>query len=123
MGMTKWLTIEGRDRRHKRIRKNISGTPEKPRLCVYRSLNHMYAQLIDDIKGSTIITVSSNTADFKEKMKAAGNVKAAALVGELVAERAQAKGITKVVFDRGGYRYHGRVKALAEAARKKGLVF
>ena len=123
MGMTKWLTIEGRDRRHKRIRKNISGTPEKPRLCVYRSLNHMYAQLIDDIKGSTILTVSSNTADFKEKMKAAGNVKAAALVGDLVAERARAKGITKVVFDRGGYKYHGRVKALAEAARKKGLVF
>lgn len=123
MGMTKWLTIEGRDRRHKRIRKGITGTPERPRLCVYRSLNHMYAQLIDDIKGATIITVSSNTADFKKNMKTAGNVKAAILVGELVAERAMAKGITKVVFDRAGYRYHGRVKAVAEAARKKGLVF
>jgi len=121
--MTRWLTIEGRARRHKRIRKDIVGTPERPRLCVYRSLNHMYAQLVDDLKGATIITVSSNTADFREKMKSSGNVKAAALVGEMLAERAQTKGITKVVFDRAGYRYHGRVKALAEAARKKGLIF
>ena len=123
MGITKWLREEGRVKRHRRIRKKISGTAEKPRLYVFRSLNHMYAQLIDDIKGATLLSVCSQTPDIREKIKTGGNVKAAAIVGELLAERALSKGFTKVVFDRGGYKYHGRVKALAEAARKKGLVF
>jgi large subunit ribosomal protein L18 len=118
-----WVRLEGRARRHLRIRKKICGTAERPRLSVRRSLKHIYAQLIDDIKGATLIFVSSKSPALKDKLKTGGDVKAAALVGEFLAQAAVAKGLAKVVFDRGGYKYHGRVKALAEAARKNGLIF
>ena len=108
-----------RSRVHFRIREKISGTAERPRLNVYRSLNHIYAQVIDDSKGVTIASAST----LAGKINAGGNVAAAKEIGKLVAERAQEKGIKKVVFDRGGYLYHGRVKALAEAAREAGLDF
>jgi large subunit ribosomal protein L18 len=111
-----------RRRVHERIRKKILGTSEKPRLNVYRSLNHVYVQLIDDLKGATL--VSANSAEGKKgERRTGGNVAAAKAVGKAIAERAKAKGITKAVFDRGGYIYHGRVKALAEAAREAGLQF
>jgi large subunit ribosomal protein L18 len=107
---------------HERIRKKIEGTPERPRLNVYRSLNHVYVQVIDDLKGATI--VSANSAEGKKgERKTGGNVASAKEVGKAIAERAKAKGIKQVVFDRGGYIYHGRVKALAEAAREAGLEF
>jgi large subunit ribosomal protein L18 len=107
---------------HVRIRKKIQGTPERPRLNVYRSLNHIYVQVIDDMTGATL--VSANSAEGKKgERKAGGNLAAAKAVGKQIAERAKAKGISKVVFDRGGYIYHGRVKALADAAREGGLQF
>jgi large subunit ribosomal protein L18 len=107
---------------HERIRKKIQGTAERPRLNVYRSLNHVYVQVIDDLKGATI--VSANSAEGKKgERKTGGNVASAKAVGQVIAERAKAKGIKQVVFDRGGYIYHGRVKALAEAAREAGLEF
>ena len=109
-----------RKRVHTRIREKMSGTAERPRLNVYRSLNHIYTQLIDDQNGVTIASASSSA---KGRGKAGGNVEAAKKVGKLIAERAQEKGIKKVVFDRGGYLYHGRIKALAEAAREAGLEF
>ncbi len=112
---------EHRRRIHLRIRKKISGTPERPRLSVYRSLKHIYAQLIDDQAGRTLVSASS--VEKNAPVTYGGNVAAARVIGKLVAERAREKGITKVVFDRGGYRYHGRVKALAEAAREAGLEF
>ena len=104
---------------HQRIRKKVLGTAERPRLNVYRSLNHIYVQVIDDLHGTTL--VSAHSAEGKSR--AGGNVAAAKTVGKAIAERAKAKGITKVVFDRGGYIYHGRVKALADAAREAGLQF
>lgn len=107
-------------RRHQRVRKNISGTAEKPRLNVFRSLNHIYAQIIDDTKGMTLVSASSMDKDFQGK---GGNIEAAKIVGKMVAERALEKGIKTVVFDRGGYIYHGRVAALAEGAREGGLEF
>jgi large subunit ribosomal protein L18 len=110
---------EIRRRIHARIREKVAGSPERPRLSVYRSLNHIYAQVIDDTKGVTVASASSKAA----KLKTGGNVAAAKEVGKLVAERAKEKGITKVVFDRGGYLYHGRIKALADAAREAGLEF
>lgn len=111
-----------RRRVHERIRKKILGTSERPRLNVYRSLNHVYVQLIDDLKGATL--VSANSAEGKKgEQRTGGNVAAAKAVGKAIAERAKAKGITKAVFDRGGYIYHGRVKALADAAREAGLQF
>jgi len=110
---------EIRQRVHFRIREKISGTEARPRLNVYRSLNHIYAQVIDDSKGVTVVSASSKAA----KLKTGGNVAAAKEIGKLVAERAQEKGIKKVVFDRGGYLYHGRIKALADAAREAGLEF
>lgn len=111
---------EIRLRIHKRIRRKISGSPERPRLAVFRSVKHIYAQVIDDAAGRTIASASSNEkgADFD-----GGNVAGAKQVGRLVAERAKANGINTVVFDRGGYLYHGRVKALADAAREAGLEF
>jgi large subunit ribosomal protein L18 len=113
-----------RKRVHTRIREKMSGTAERPRFNVYRSLNHIYTQLIDDLNGVTLVSASSfgkkNDSDGKAY---GGNVEAAKSVGKLIAERAQEKGIKKVVFDRGGYLYHGRVKALAEAAREAGLDF
>ncbi len=110
---------EIRRRIHARIREKVVGSPERPRLSVYRSLNHIYAQVIDDTKGVTVASASSKAA----KLKTGGNVAAAKEIGKLVAERAKEKGITKVVFDRGGYLYHGRIKALADAAREAGLEF
>ena len=113
-----------RQRVHDRIRKKVTGTPERPRLNVYRSLNHIYVQLIDDLKGVTLAAAS--TADDR-KAKAArvtgGNLASAKMVGKKIAELAKQKGFTKVVFDRGGYIYHGRVKAVADAAREAGLQF
>ena len=111
-----------RQRVHTRIREKMSGTAERPRLNVYRSLNHIYTQVIDDATGTTIVAASSAGKKGEEKPYG-GNVEAAKLVGKLIAERAQEKGIKKVVFDRGGYLYHGRVKALADAAREAGLDF
>lgn len=111
-----------RARRHIGIRKRIVGTPSRPRLCVYKSLKHMYAQIIDDLAGRTL--VSASTLDLEGEAAAkAGNSKAAANVGELLAKKAKDAGVTDVAFDRAGFRYHGRVKALAEAARKGGLKF
>ena len=107
---------------HDRIRKKVLGTPERPRLNVYRSLNHIYVQVIDDLKGATIVAASS-TEGKKGERKTGGNVASAKDVGKAIAQRAKAKGIEKVVFDRGGYIYHGRVKALADAAREAGLQF
>jgi large subunit ribosomal protein L18 len=111
-----------RRRVHERIRKKVMGTEVRPRLNVYRSLNNIYVQLIDDLKGVTL--VSANSAEGKKgERRAGGNLAAAKTVGKAIAERAKAKGIDKVVFDRGGYIYHGRVKALADAAREAGLKF
>jgi len=107
---------------HDRIRKKMQGSGERPRLNVYRSINHIYVQVIDDLSGKTL--VSASTAEGKkEERKSGGNVASAKAIGKAIAERAKAKGVTKVVFDRGGYLYHGRVKALAEAAREAGLQF
>ncbi len=111
-----------RQRVHTRIREKMSGTAERPRLNVYRSLNHIYTQLIDDLNGVTIAAASSMGKKGEESVYG-GNIAAAKLVGKLIAERAQEKGVKKIVFDRGGYLYHGRVKALAEAAREAGLDF
>lgn len=113
-----------RVRRHERLRKKISGTAERPRLSVFRSLHHIYAQLIDDSNGTTVTTVSTAEPEFRTKLKGkCGNIEAAKAVGSAIAQKAMAKGIKKVVFDRGGQIYHGRVKALAEAARENGLEF
>lgn len=111
-----------RQRVHTRIRQKMSGTAQRPRLNVYRSLNHIYAQLIDDLNGVTLASASSMPVKGAES-SSGGNVAAAEKVGTLIAERAKEKGVTTVVFDRGGYLYHGRVKALAEAARAGGLDF
>ena len=110
---------EIRKRIHARIREKLAGTTERPRLNIYRSLNHIYAQLIDDQKGETVVSAST----LAMKLKSGGNVAAAKEVGKAVAEQAVAKGVKQVVFDRGGYLYHGRVKALADAAREAGLEF
>ncbi len=105
---------------HKRIRARVSGTPERPRLAVFRSVNHIYGQLIDDQQGHTLVAASSIEKDLRGK---GGNIEGAKLIGKTIAQRAKDKGITRVVFDRGGYLYHGRVKALADAAREAGLEF
>jgi len=110
-------------RRKKRIRKNIAGTAERPRLTVYRSLHHIYAQLIDDAQGSTVLGVSTRSKELRGKLKTADTIAAAQQVGTLVAEKALALKVERVVFDRNGYLYHGRIKALADAAREKGLKF
>ena len=111
-----------RQRVHDRIRKKMLGTSERPRLNVYRSLNHIYVQVIDDLKGQTLVSASS-AEGTKGELRSGGNVAAAKAIGKAIAERAKAKGITKGVFDRGGYLYHGRIKALADAARESGLQF
>jgi len=112
-----------RAKRHYRIRKNISGTPENPRLCVFKSNKHIYAQVIDDLAGNTLAAASTKEADVAAGLKSTGNIEAAKAVGKAVAKKAADKGITSVVFDRGGYIYHGKVKALADSAREAGLVF
>ncbi len=121
--MGKSNTRVARQRRHARVRAKVQGTPSRPRLCVFRSLNYIYAQVIDDSEGHTL--VSASTPDPEIRGEANGKAKSAkaALVGSLIAKRTLDKGITQVVFDRGGYKYHGRVKSLAEAARKAGLKF
>jgi len=110
-----------RVRIHKRIRRRVSGTQERPRLAVFRSTNHIYAQVIDDQQGHTLVSAGSIEKDLAGGK--GGNIEGAKVVGKTVAERAKEKGITRVVFDRGGYLYHGRVKALADAARQAGLEF
>jgi large subunit ribosomal protein L18 len=114
---------EIRKRKHDRVRSKISGTAERPRLCVFRSLSQIYAQVIDDTTGRTLVSASSLDKEIKEKSAFGGNVEGSKAVGQLVAQRALANGIETVVFDRGGYLYHGRVAALAEAAREAGLKF
>ena len=114
---------KSREKKHLRIRNRFSGTAERPRLAVFRSNNHMYAQVIDDVAGKTLVSASTLEKDIKSALKATDNVDAAAYVGDVVAKRAMEKGIKAVVFDRGGYIYHGKVAALAEAARKAGLEF
>ncbi len=112
-----------RKRRHLRVRRKIEGTTERPRLNVFRSLTHIYAQLIDDAKGETLAAASTLDADLRGKLKGKTKTEQAKMVGELIAARGSKKGVKAVLFDRGGYRYHGRVKALAEAAREAGLEF
>jgi large subunit ribosomal protein L18 len=111
------------DRRHKRVRSRVSGTPERPRLNVYRSLSNIYAQVIDDISGTTLASASTVDGDVATQITGKNKVESAKIVGQVVAERAKAAGISAVVFDRGGYQYHGRVAALAEGAREGGLNF
>lgn len=112
-----------RSSRHKRVRNKIMGTPQRPRLNVYRSLTNIYAQLIDDVAGTTLVAASSLEQDIKGKVESTGNAESAKLVGQLVAKKALEKGIEEVTFDRGGNIYHGRIKALAEGAREAGLKF
>jgi len=112
-----------RIRRHVRVRSKVSGTASRPRLCVFRSLNHIYAQVIDDDLGHTLVSASTLDGEIRPEAGAKHKVEAARLVGQLVAKRALERGTTIVVFDRGGYKYHGRAKALAEAAREAGLKF
>jgi large subunit ribosomal protein L18 len=114
---------ENRKARHMRVRKKISGTTAKPRLNVFKSNTNVYAQIIDDVTGNTLVAASSLESDVKDKCANTGNKEAAKLVGALVAKKALEKGIEDVVFDRGGYIYHGRVKELAEGAREAGLKF
>ncbi|UCE71800.1 MAG: 50S ribosomal protein L18 [Nitrospiraceae bacterium] len=114
---------KARKKRQFRVRKKISGSPECPRLNVFRSINHIYAQLIDDFNGKTLVSASSTDKELKGKLNTGGNIDAAKVVGTLIAKRAVDKGVKKVVFDRGGNLYHGRVKALADGAREGGLEF
>ena len=112
-----------RKKRKVRIRKRIKGTAERPRMCVFRSSKHIYAQIINDIDGKVLVSASSLTKEFQEKAKKGGSTESAKVVGALIADKALAKDLSKVVFDRNGYLYHGRIKALADAAREKGLKF
>jgi large subunit ribosomal protein L18 len=112
-----------RKKRHRRVRYKVSGTAERPRLNVSRSLEHIYAQLIDDTTGHTLAAASTLDGALRAELKSGGNIEAAKAVGKLIAQRGQEKGITSVVFDRGGYKYHGRVQALADSAREGGLAF
>jgi large subunit ribosomal protein L18 len=112
-----------RIKKHNRVRKKVFGTSERYRLCVFKSLSHIYAQIIDDISGSTLVSESTLSPDVRGRVKYGGNVEAAKIVGEAIGKKAMEKNISNVVFDRGGYPYHGRVRALAEAAREAGLIF
>lgn len=115
--------IAARLKRKKRIRKKISGTAARPRLCVFKSLKNMYAQLVDDESGKVLTGVSTLTGDLKAELKYGGNVGSAKKVGETIAKKALAMGIKEILFDRNGFKYHGRVKALADGAREGGLIF
>ena len=116
--------IEARSRRHRRVRKRVFGTPDKPRLCVYRSLKHIYAQLIDDTTHRTLLCVSTQHKDVKKKLNGSmSKCEESKVVGSILAKKAKRKKIAKIVFDRSGYRFHGRVKNLAAGAREEGLVF
>lgn len=121
--MSKPSTSEARIKRHHRVRQKVGGTTENPRLCVFRSLNHIYAQVIDDSRGHTLVCASTLDSEINGDSKGKSKTGRAELVGNLLAKRAIEKGISQVSFDRGGFKYHGRVKALAEAARKGGLKF
>ena len=112
-----------RQRRHARVRRRVSGTPDRPRLCVFRSLKHIQAQVIDDTNGHTLVAASTLDGEVRNQFDGKDKSAQAALVGEVIAKRALDAGITQIVFDRGGYKYHGRVKSLADAARKAGLEF
>ncbi len=112
-----------RRRIHKRIREKISGNLNRPRLCIYRSLKYLYVQIVDDTNGKTLAAASTAEKDVRGELKQGGNIEASKLLGKAIAQRAKAKGIEAVVFDRGGYLYHGRIKAVAEAARESGLKF
>ncbi|HEY4580450.1 MAG TPA: 50S ribosomal protein L18 [Candidatus Acidoferrales bacterium] len=114
---------EHRMRIHRRVRTRVEGTPQRPRLCVFRSSKNIYAQLVDDRLGRTLASASSNDKETRKLTKGGGNIAAAKVVGKVIAERAIAAGVSQVVFDRGGYKYHGRVKSLADAAREAGLKF
>ena len=115
--------IERRRRIHYRIRKHVNGTAERPRMCVFRSNKQIYVQVIDDQQGKTLVAAASNDKELAAQCKGKNGIEAAAIVGKAIAERAIAKGITTISFDRGGYLFHGRVKSLADAAREGGLVF
>jgi large subunit ribosomal protein L18 len=121
--MAKETRSEARQRRHDRVRKSIQGTPERPRLNVFRGLVEIYAQIINDQEGNTLVSASTLDKDLRVSMQGLNKTDQARLVGKAVAERARANGITQVVFDRGGYRYIGRIKALADGARESGLEF
>jgi len=120
--MKKKIT-DPRIKRHRRVRKKIAGTAERPRLCVFRSLKHIYAQLIDDEQGHTVVGVSSLSPEIRSTTPYGGNIAAAKAVGKLMAQKATEKKITQVVFDRAGYKFHGRVAALAEVIREAGIIF
>lgn len=115
--------VEAREKRKKRMKKKIRGTKDKPRLCVYKSLEQIYAQLVNDLEGKVVTGVSSLTKEVKTALKNGGNVEAAKKVGKAIGEKAVGMGITQVIFDRNGFKYHGRIKALAESAREAGLKF
>ncbi|MGE5597547.1 MAG: 50S ribosomal protein L18 [Hyphomicrobiales bacterium] len=121
--MAKATSVLARQRRHTRVRRRVRGTPERPRLNVFRSSAHIYAQVIDDVAGRTLAAASDLDADIVAATKGKSKTERAVAVGKAVAERAKAKGVALVVFDRGGYKYHGRVRALADAAREAGLGF
>jgi large subunit ribosomal protein L18 len=114
---------ELRQRRHYRLRRRVTGTPARPRLAVFRSLKHIYAQIIDDADGRTLAAASTMDSSLKGQLKTGGDLEAAKAVGKLIAERGKEKGVSQVVFDRGGFAYHGRVASLADAAREAGLEF
>ena len=121
--VSKKSRAEMREKKHMRIRNRFSGTAERPRLAVFRSNNHMYAQIIDDTVGNTLVAASTLEKEIKAELKKTNDVEAAAYLGKVIAKRAMDKGISEVVFDRGGFLYHGKIEALAEAAREAGLVF
>jgi len=121
--VSKRSRAELREKKHMRMRNRFSGTAQRPRLAVFRSNNHMYAQIIDDTVGNTLVAASTLEKEIKGELKHTNDVEAAAYLGKVIAERAKNKGISEVVFDRGGFLYHGKIKALAEAAREAGLVF
>ena len=112
-----------RTRRHARVRTKVSGTAERPRLCVYRSNSNLYAQIIDDVAGNTLVAASTLDKEVRDSIKKSSTIEAAGFIGKVIAERAVKSGVSEVVFDRGGYIYHGRVKALADEAREAGLKF
>ncbi len=121
--VSKKSRAEMREKKHMRIRNRFSGTAERPRLAVFRSNNHMYAQIIDDTVGNTLVSASTLEKEIKAELNKTNDVEAAAYLGKVIAKRAKDKGISEVVFDRGGFLYHGKIEALAEAAREAGLVF
>ena len=121
--VSKKSRAEMREKKHMRIRNRFSGTAERPRLAVFRSNNHMYAQIIDDTVGNTLVSASTLEKEIKAELNKTNDVEAAAYLGKVIAKRAMDKGISEVVFDRGGFLYHGKIVALAEAAREAGLVF